>query len=341
MSVGKKLKSLTGDLGELDSILGSKRNPSGDEASAISPARSAPVRMLQFSAELLPYQEKIEKLEAMLANMGKTRIEVSRITPNPWQPRQEFKEDEMQELAASIKASGQIQPIAVRVLAGTSGQDIQYQLVVGERRWRAHQMIGAELIDAVILEVPDQKMFSLALAENISRSNLSHYEIFKAIRRGQNEFSGRAALAEDVGMSRSRLYQYLEYQKLPAFVIADLEKEPSLLGADAAGSLVKVLTQHGAAAEAALQGIWPEFKKGTFDQTKLAALTSQAVRTGVIPQHQPARDIRKFWDGKAHAATITKDGDKFSISIKASHLKPEHEAKLRELISEFYRPEAM
>lgn len=337
--VGRALTSL-GDDDELETMLNGGAPKAQREAGSPAPQpRSAPGQLMQFSVEMQMYQRKIEELEAALADKARTKLAVAKISPNPWQPRKEFNAEQMTELAESIRELGLIQPIVVRVKPGTSGEDISYQLVAGERRWRAHKMLGLEFIEAVIVDRPDSEMFVLALAENIGRAGLSHYEVYVSITHGEKEFQSRKAMAEALGMSRRRLYDYLRFEKLPEYVIADLEEQPRLLGADAAREIVKVLEELGAPARDIFHGIWEEFKRNRFDQGKFEALIRHGIRAGGDGNRGPrdTRSISKFWNGSEHAATITKDGSKFSISIKAPLLKPEQEAQLRELISSFYQ----
>ena len=101
-----------------------------------------------------------------------SEIEISRIEPNPYQPRTEFNQEALEELAASIKLLGLIQPITLRPLA-----DGRYQIISGERRFRASQLAGLERVPAYIRKTDDQGMLEMAIVENIQREDLDAIEV--------------------------------------------------------------------------------------------------------------------------------------------------------------------
>ena len=151
-------------------------------------------------------------------------IAVDEIEPNPWQPRRVFKEDDIRKLADSIADVGLIQPIAVRRVQNL---DTGFELVAGERRLRAHRLLAAMEIKAVIIEVADEDMAAMALAENIDREDLSAYEIAIAIQNAEGAFPNRKELAKSLGMQRSDLYRYMAFFQLPQFIREDLDANPS------------------------------------------------------------------------------------------------------------------
>lgn len=132
------------------------------------------------------------------------------ISPGPFQPRSIFDKERLQELAESIRHQGVIQPVVVRVC----GKD-QYELIAGERRWRAAQMAGIEKIPAIIREVPDEIAIAMALVENIQRENLNPIEEATALRRLVDEFQMTHQEAGDaVGRSRSAVSNLLRLLEL-------------------------------------------------------------------------------------------------------------------------------
>jgi len=132
------------------------------------------------------------------------------ITPGPFQPRSIFDEDRLQELADSIRHQGVIQPVVVRV----RGKD-NYELIAGERRWRAAQIAGIEKIPAIVREVPDEIAIAMALVENIQRENLNPIEEATALRRLVDEFQMTHQEAGDaVGRSRSAVSNLLRLLEL-------------------------------------------------------------------------------------------------------------------------------
>ena len=106
------------------------------------------------------------------------KIDISKISPNKKQPRQNFDEKDIQELANSIKNQGLIQPIIVRDIGNDS-----FEIIAGERRWRASQLAGLHSVNCVIMNISEEKIFELALIENIQRENLNVVEEAKAYRQ--------------------------------------------------------------------------------------------------------------------------------------------------------------
>jgi ParB family chromosome partitioning protein len=132
------------------------------------------------------------------------------ITPGPYQPRSVFDTARLEELAESIRQQGVIQPVVVR-----STGDNEYQLIAGERRWRAAQMAGVEKIPAIIRDVPDEIAIAMALVENIQRENLNPIEEATALKRLVEEFQMTHQQAGDaVGRSRSAVSNLLRLLEL-------------------------------------------------------------------------------------------------------------------------------
>jgi ParB family chromosome partitioning protein len=145
-------------------------------------------------------------------------LPVSAIHPNPFQPRREFDPAALDELAASIEASGLLQPVVVR--SAKSG----YELIAGERRWRAVQKLGWPRVPAVVKEVDDQALLTLALIENLQRDDLSPVDEARGYQRLIEEFKlAQAEVARLVGRSRSAVANSLRLLQLPADVQARLQ----------------------------------------------------------------------------------------------------------------------
>jgi ParB family chromosome partitioning protein len=151
-----------------------------------------------------------------LENEGKVvgavaNIEISKIETNPFQPRTTFEETALNELAGSIKEHGIIQPITVRKL----GYD-KYQLISGERRFRASQLAGLKSVPAYIRIANDQAMLEMALVENIQRENLDAIEVAISYKRLIDECSlTQEQLSQKVSKQRSTITNYLRLLKLP------------------------------------------------------------------------------------------------------------------------------
>ena len=149
-------------------------------------------------------------------------VRVGAIEPNPYQPRREFKDEELAELMASIRENGLLQPIVVRPAPSDSGAE--WQLVAGERRWRAITRLGWEEVPAVVREMDDRTLLVLALVENLQRSQLTPLDEAEAFRQLQDEFSlSQAQIADAVGRERSTVANTLRLLQLPPSVRALLE----------------------------------------------------------------------------------------------------------------------
>ncbi len=143
------------------------------------------------------------------------RILISQISPNPFQPRREFGPDELKELQSSLSASGLLQPITVRTVPGGRG----FQLVAGERRLRAATALGWKDIPATVREVDDRALLTLALVENLQRSDLNPIEEADGYKRLVDEFGlTHSQIAELVGKDRSTVANLLRVLNLPATV---------------------------------------------------------------------------------------------------------------------------
>lgn len=153
-------------------------------------------------------------LDALIPKVSEERtleVDVDLLSPNPHQPRLQYNEEKMVQLQQSIKSNGILQPILVRKLPDG------YQIIAGERRWRAAQQLGMLKVPVIIRDVPEHKILELSLIENIQREELTPIEEAEAY----NELIGRMGLtqqeiAERVGKDRSSIANYLRLLKLPA-----------------------------------------------------------------------------------------------------------------------------
>jgi len=150
------------------------------------------------------------------------QLDVDKVTPNPSQPRQSFDEEELQDLAASIRAAGILQPVLVRDTG--SG----YELIAGERRLRAARMAGLNTIPAMVQQVEVQRSLEMALIENIQRQQLNPIEEASAFASLMHEHGlTQEAVAEKVGRKRSSIANTIRLLKLPASV-RDMVREGRL-----------------------------------------------------------------------------------------------------------------
>ena len=151
-------------------------------------------------------------------------LDLDRLIPNPRQPRTVIDEQKLDELAQSIRANGVIQPIVVRKsrTMASSGGD-QYEIIAGERRWRAAQRAGLLRVPVVVREVPDDKLLEVALIENIQRENLNPIEEAQAYRRLADDHRlSQDQMAVAVGKDRATIANYMRLLKLPIEVRNDV-----------------------------------------------------------------------------------------------------------------------
>lgn len=168
--------------------------------------------------------ESIENTTKIVGSISE--LPLNQIEVNPFQPRTEFDEDALQELAVSIKELGVIQPITVRKL----GYD-KFQLISGERRFRASQIAGLNSIPVYIRIANDQEMLEMALVENIQREQLNPVEVALSYQRLIDECKlTQEKMSERVGKNRSTITNYLRLLKLPAEILSSLKKEEISMG---------------------------------------------------------------------------------------------------------------
>ena len=149
-------------------------------------------------------------------------VAIADLSRNPYQPRQNFKEEKLDELANSIKKNGIIQPIAVRPSKSNTGK---YEIVAGERRWLAAQKAGLHEIPVTILELSDVESLEVAIVENIQRDDLNPIEEAKGYKRLNEEFSyDHESISKLMSKSRSHISNTLRLLTLPKDVVAMLEE---------------------------------------------------------------------------------------------------------------------
>ena len=160
------------------------------------------------------------------ARLGINEISISDIEVNPFQPRTSFDETALEELAASIKTQGIIQPITVRKLA-----DHKYQLITGERRLQASKKAGLKAMPAYVRTADDQQMLEMAIIENIQRENLNAIEIALSYKRLMSDCNlKQEEMADRVGKNRSTVTNYLRLLKLPPDIQAAIRDKKISMG---------------------------------------------------------------------------------------------------------------
>ena len=170
-------------------------------------------------------------------------IAISQIEPNPNQPRRDFDEEALKELACSIKELGIVSPITLRQVG-----DKRFEIIAGERRWRASQLAGLKAIPAYIRTIKDEQVMEMALVENIQREDLNAIEIALAYAHlMEHDGMTQEKVSERVGKSRVAVANYLRLLKLPAQVQMSLQKREidmgharALLSLDSASEQLKL-----------------------------------------------------------------------------------------------------
>lgn len=207
---------------------------------------------------------------------GSSLIDLDRIDPDPDQPRRTFDAERLEELAASIRIEGVLQPIVVRYVAEAD----RYIVVHGERRWRASRLAGLTEIPALVREVPANRRLIQQLMENIVRDDLNPVDRSLALRALKEQLGDPPweEVAEAVGIKRSRLFQLLSTGKLPEPIQEDIRS----------GRLSEKQSR-------ALQNLDPHFQLALRDalvegslSAERAALLARELRAGPLPEDEPA-----------------------------------------------------
>lgn len=201
----------------LADLLGRPASPVAE--APVSPA-SAPAAAAPPGASASPPGEELAKLPLDLLQRGR------------YQPRMDMRPESLQELADSIKSQGVVQPIVVRPVGSPgAGESQRYEIIAGERRWRAAQMAGLAQIPAVIRDIPDEAAIAVALIENIQRENLNPLEEARALERLISEFElTHQEAADAVGRSRVSVSNLLRLLELAPEVSEMLEKRELEMG---------------------------------------------------------------------------------------------------------------
>ncbi|HEX6749182.1 MAG TPA: ParB/RepB/Spo0J family partition protein [Longimicrobium sp.] len=160
-----------------------------------------------------------ETQQAIATGEGVREVATSRIAPNPFQPRREFSAEQLAELEDSIRKNGLLQPLVVRPRTDATPDGAEWELIAGERRWRAVRRLGWPQVPVVVREIDDRAMLVLAIVENVQRAGLSPLEEAAGYRQLIDEFGyTQAEVADSVGRERSTVANLLRLLSLPATV---------------------------------------------------------------------------------------------------------------------------
>ncbi len=258
----------------------------------------------------IPKQELGKGIRALLANKeqsdhpakkskkkdGVTLIALDRIETNPYQPRNEFDEAALKELAESIKTFGLIQPVTLRRLDGK-----KFQLIAGERRYRASKMAGLKEMPAFVRDANDQEMLEMALVENIQRSDLNAIEVAISYQRLIDECKlTHESLSERIGKNRSTVTNYIRLLRLPPALQQALKQQKISMGH--ARALLSIESQDGqilGLQRVLLDGLSVRATEKLAKSYNNPSKTGKAKSEALTPLHQEVRDhLSKKWGTK-------------------------------------------
>lgn len=255
-----------------------------------------------------------------------TEIPLTSIETNPFQPRTEFEETALLELSESIKEHGIIQPITVRKL----GYD-KYQLISGERRFRASKLAGLKSVPAYIRVANDQSMLEMALIENIQRENLNPMEVALSYKRLQEECQlTQEALSERMGKNRSTITNFLRLLKLPPEIQSGLRDFKITMGharalitlEDVAHQIeiFQTILEEGLSVRA-VEEVVANYKKGDFLQTEKAEVAEKQSANTFSPSVEIKKiqeNLRGRFDSKIELKTDPKGKGKIVIPFTST-----------------------
>ncbi len=210
---------------------------------------------------------------------GLKEIEVELIDPNPFQPRREFPETTLKELADSITSSGIVQPVLVRRAEG------RYQLVAGERRWRAARLAGLKSVPAVVRELTDRDALELALTENLLREGLNPMEVAQAYQTLQDKFQlTHEEIAARLGTNRSTVTNTLRLLRLSPTV-----RDMVASGALSSGHARALLSLESEAAQASLAQMIVKRALSVRQVEAMVALGGPKKSVGLAAEPEPTK----------------------------------------------------
>lgn len=259
-------------------------------------------------------------------------IDMRLISPNPHQPRIAFNKEALEQLANNIQELGLLQPITVRK-AGFN----RYEIISGERRYRACELIGKTSIECLVVSISDEDNALLALAENITRDDLEDYEVAKAISSFKKNFPNKKEYAEILNIGRAKLYRLLSFEILPDSLIKRLDGKPSLMP-DYSAQELKKLINDGYTMDMMEPHIHAALDLVESDQLKKSKIVSfvetrlqeQAAKKQVSSKPQKTVLVRE--DGTPYG-NIKLDSKNLTIQIKATEISDEHREQLESFLA--------
>lgn len=270
-----------------------------------------------------------------------TKVRVDACIPSPFQVRRNFDLEAIESLAATISEAGGLhEPIIVRPVAND-----QYEIVAGERRWRAHKLLGWTSIDAVVRDIADDESGRIGVIENIQREQLSDYETYLGILVLERDqiYQKKADLAVHLGMARQEIYRYKAFAVLPEFVIEDLEKKPELMTRKTADLLKRYFSDGSPYPKdrvlKEMKSLWEAIKSGKLKQAALPAALENRLKTTQNERNASAEKNEIIREGKT-IGFFERKGDVLHMKVDASRLSPSRQEKLKDFIETLLDEEA-
>lgn len=262
------------------------------------------------------------------------KLPLNKVRPNRFQPRIVFDEKEIASLAESIKEMGLLQPVTVREI-----DEGNYELIAGERRFKAHELLGKTHIDAIVTQADDSEIAILALAENASREDLCDFEIGKALRSIEALFPNKSRLAEAVGIDRKEMYRYFAYRDLPASFLEKVERNPKLLSRSAAYDIKQVINELQLSEQQIteiLSHVWDMLELGKLEQGKIAEFIRQQnlklSQDILTPAIAAPIDIKPIISNGKPIGKFHHKGKKYVVEINAKDLDQQQRTEIEQFI---------
>jgi len=263
------------------------------------------------------------------------QVLIEQIDPNPYQPRRHFDEIALNELAQSIAANGLASPIGVRKVGA------RYQIVHGERRWRAHKLLGKNSIEALLVNIDDKAMRSLALIENLQRDDLPDFDTALAIDAMKGDYGSVTEMANSLGIKREEVYRYLSFFDLPAAAIDFLHANHDLLGRAASYSISSLLKAASAVegAEDIVLSALEKLKQGTLTQKAAISLIDSQLKAAAAGSNQqkPVAQKNDLTCGKKRLGTLERSNGNVVIKLKEASLNEDQKNRLEAFLAELVR----
>jgi ParB family chromosome partitioning protein len=243
---------------------------------------------------------------------GQRKVSVAFLRPNPRNPRKQFSDADLAELANSIRERGIIQPIVVRTVRGATDQ---YEIIAGERRWRAAQRAGLHEVPIIIHEASDAEALELAIIENVQRTDLNPLEEAMGYQALADEYQySQEEIAKTVGKSRSHVANTLRLQKLPDAVKAYINA--GKLSAGHARALIGVPDPEAIAQEIVERGLNVRDVESIAQQRAAAAGKAKKTRPRAAKDVDTLAAEKRLSDALGLIVTIEHRGERGLVQIK-------------------------